>query len=111
MDLDPGWQGSSRSPAAQVWPELCSGRRNARKFAAHVHVPEASMDKDDGSESWQDDIWLARQVLAMKSEPVALRVQCFANQDFRFCVSSLNARHHPAAYCIGNDVGHFYQEL
>ena len=46
---------------------------------AHVHVPETSMDKDDGSESWQDDIWLARQVLAMKSEPVALRVQCFAN--------------------------------
>jgi len=69
------------------------------------------MNQDDGPESWQDDIWLARQILAVQSEPVPLRVQCLANQDFRFCVSGLNARHHPAAYCAGNDVDHFYQPL
>ncbi len=47
------------------------------------------MDQDDGPESWQDDIWLARQILAVQSEPVPLRVQCLANQDSRFCVFSL----------------------
>jgi len=61
-------------------------------------VPETSKNLDDSLVPWKDDIWMARQVLSVKTKSKAVNVQQLAYQFFRASVFAANAAHHPASF-------------
>ncbi|MBB4041627.1 hypothetical protein GGR34_003305 [Microvirga flocculans] len=55
------------------------------------------MDEDHLAPAWENQVWLARQLSAMKPEPVAHRMDKTANNHFRGCVFAPHAGHRPTA--------------
>ena len=72
-------------------------------------VPKTTMHEDDGAVFWQHDIWLPWQFPDVKAEPEAFAVQQAPHEDFRFCVPSPDAGHHPASGCGIHHVCHGIQ--
>lgn len=52
----------------QLGPPIVSIRLRHPDARTSVHVPEATVDKDYRLSAWKYEVWLTRQVLAMKPE-------------------------------------------
>jgi hypothetical protein len=78
-------------------PEFWARCRDLRKSTSFMHMPKASVNKNDDPASRQDDVWRARQVSAMQPESVASRKQQAPYQYLELRIFGFNARHHSAA--------------
>ena len=56
-------------------PEVSFCLWHIRELAPFMSVPEAAMDKDNGLVFRKHNVWLSRQVLPVKAEPVTHPVQ------------------------------------
>ena len=68
-----------------VGPELDIRRRGRRPFAS-VAVPEATVDKNDFAQAWQNNVRRSRQVSPMQPEPEAERVNKTSDNYLRLSV-------------------------
>lgn len=64
-------------------PELDAGLRRVRPLASIMSVPKATMYKDHLLQLGENNIWLPRQVLDMKSESKSETMQSGPDFDFR----------------------------
>ena len=89
-----------------VRPELPMALGSSRRLAALMPMPEASMDKNDGSISGQDNVRLPRQAGDMYSEPVACPMEERANGDLGAGILALDFGHQATAFSGGQGVCH-----
>jgi hypothetical protein len=75
-------------------PKLAIACRLGRISASFMPMPEAAMDKDNGSPFGKDNIRRARQAPIMEPKAKAFRMQCLANEHFGLGVSALDTGHH-----------------
>jgi hypothetical protein len=61
--------------------------------SAFVSVPEATMDENHRSESWEHKIWLSKQVIALQGEAISETVREGSNGPFGDCVPRFNRPH------------------
>lgn len=87
-------------------PELAVGFRYGRVFAATMLMPETSMNENNGTKLWKNDVRFAWEAIYMEAITETLRVQKPPHQHFRSSVLPFDARHHPAARRLVDDVSH-----
>lgn len=75
-------------------PKLTIANWRGRVSASFMPMPEAAMNKDNGSPFGKDNIWRARQAPIMESKAKAFRMECLANEHFGLGVSALDPGHH-----------------
>jgi hypothetical protein len=73
---------------------------------AAMTMPEAAMDKDGRPIFRKNKIRLARQLPGMQAVPKSARMQAPPDQPLWFGVLSPDARHHPAACHLVDDIDH-----
>ena len=89
-----------------LFPEFDITRWHNSKPASGVAMPETPMHKDNSLVHRENQIGFTRQLPGMKPEAQPSAMQIFSDQQFRFCVFSLNTGHHSAACRLVNDVNH-----
>jgi hypothetical protein len=92
-------------------PELAVGFRYGRVFATTMLMPETSMNENNGTKFWKNDVGAAWEVLYMEAITETLRVQKPSHQHFRGSVLPFDASHHPAARRLVDDVSHHASSL
>jgi len=60
-------------------------------------MPKATVNKNDFSHAWKDQIWLARQVISVQSVSLAHGVNHAAHDHFGGCVAAFYRPHGAAA--------------
>jgi len=71
-----------------------------------VAVPEAAMDEDRGAMASQHYVGSAGKVMDVQTVAKPSEMECPAQCEFRFGISTPDARHHPRAGCRTNDICH-----
>ena len=92
-------------PVNFFFPESGACRGHPEKKAG-MSVPEAAMDEDHGTETWQDDVWLPCQFLRMQAVTEAPAVHFPADSDLGTGVLATDAGHHPTPDTRRNNVCH-----
>jgi len=72
-----------------------------------VAVPKTSMNKDDLTEPWEDEVWLAGQIMTVKPKPVAERVYELSYHEFRRGIGAADTRHAMLPLFASEGVGHY----
>lgn len=87
-------------------PPLGSGFGKSKVFAVFVSVPETSVDENDGSVFWQNDIRFGGKCFVVKSVAESVDKQKFSDQKFRFGVLASDLAHVVASCCFSEFVCH-----
>jgi hypothetical protein len=74
-------------------------------------MPVASMDEDDGSVFWKNEIRFSGQVLSAQSKPKSLSVAFAPDEHLGLCVAALDAGHVIAARFLVVNVHRCRREL
>lgn len=74
-------------------------------------VPEASMYKNHGVHSREDDVWLTGQIATMKAKPESLAMQQAANQNLGFGITATYPCHHAAAGRAIDNIYHLSKSI
>jgi hypothetical protein len=76
-------------------PEVTARSRQPKQRTV-MPVPETTVYKNYGTQSWKHNVWFAGEIAAVDAKPKTFLVQQTANHLLRFCVASTDPRHHPA---------------
>ena len=84
-------------PADFPYPVVGVVFRLASAPLAIMPMPKAAMNKNDLSQSWKSEVWLAWQIAAVQPIPFAHCVDHSAHGHFRGCVAAFDRPHGFAA--------------
>lgn len=87
------------------FPELPSGAGPFEKMAI-MSVPETPVNKHNGVVPPEDNIWSPGKTRIMQSVSEATTIQPLPDEEFRLCIATTNAGHHPAPGRRVDNVSH-----
>lgn len=85
-------------------PEIRSGRRRCRIFAAGMSVPVTTMNQHANAEPWHHNIRRTWQAPVVQYIPEPCFVKQASDRHFRPGILATNTRHPPGAGCSVNNV-------